>query len=221
MLIESCYLTRCDDCRGKGTEKCTYSDCNGLGQIQCPTCDGRVRIETTTQIIVCGCGNGKVTCPKCRGDGKVNCSSCAGLGGFYHKATLRAEWHTLITTWYDQNSTLPEKKIKKAQLHHFWSNTNEPWSPESSVDQFFDSLEQDEAEERIPLKNNLLAGYMNLHTMPTSDGNNRMRRFACAIAQMKFEEITYTLDKQYTNQQNPALGKLRSIETCNLNVFSF
>lgn len=201
-------MTRCDKCRGKGKEECRFSNCNGTGQIRCTYCDGRGRTETATEIIKCACGDGKVTCSECKGDGKVNCPLCDGLGGFYHKATLRADWHTLITTWYDQNSSLPEKKIEKGQRLHFWSKSKEPWSYESSIDQFFGSLKQDEVEEKIPLKDNLIRRYMTLHTLPRSDGNNRMRRLACSVEQMKFEEVHYTLDQKYINKKTPQLGKL-------------
>ncbi|CAF1305806.1 unnamed protein product [Adineta steineri] len=130
------YSTRCDNCRGKGLVTCSASECGGSGDVRCTRCNGRGRTETATQIIICGCNNGKVRCSVCKGGGKVHCSSCKGCGGFYHSASLRAEWHTRMTTWYCQNSFLPEKQIEKAQRVAFWRNTQQPWSKDASIDEF-------------------------------------------------------------------------------------
>ncbi|CAF1387205.1 unnamed protein product [Rotaria sordida] len=86
------YLSRCDNCRGKGLVTCNASGCNGSGWVTCSSCSGRGRTETSTQIIICGCYNGKVRCSSCKGGGKIHCSDCKGGGGFYHSATLRIKW---------------------------------------------------------------------------------------------------------------------------------
>jgi hypothetical protein len=202
------YSTRCDQCRGKGLETCNGYGCNGSGWVSCTQCNGRGRTETTTQIIICGCHNGKIRCSVCKGGGKVHCSTCKGCGGFYHSASLRAEWHTRLATWYCQNSFLPEKKIAKAQRVLFWTNKQQPWSKDSSIHEFVRSLQQDEVQEKIQLKANLINEYQNKHLNPTSGVNNRMRRLICTIERLDFDEVHYTIDNKYVNKQDSALGEL-------------
>jgi hypothetical protein len=55
---------------------------------------------------------------------------------------------------------------------------------------------------------NLIKEYQEKHLKPTLGANNRMRRLVCTIERLDFEEVHYTLDKQYINKQNSALGKL-------------
>ena len=187
---------------------CTSSDCGGSGQIQCSQCNGRGRTETATHIIICGCNNGKVNCPKCKGGGKVHCSQCKGCGGFYHSVHLRVEWHTSITTRYSQNSFLPEKQIDQAQRILFWTNKQQPWSKNSSIDEFVHSLQQDAGHENIQLKATIVSEYQQKHLNPSTGKDNRMRRLICTIERLDFEEVHYTLEPQYVNKDNSALGKL-------------
>jgi hypothetical protein len=208
------YSTRCDDCRGKGLKTCSATECGGSGWVRCTQCNGRGRTETSTQIIICGCRDGKVPCSSCKGGGKVHCSTCKGCGGFYHSASLRAEWHTRITTLYCQNSYLPEKKISKAQRILFWSNNQQPWSKDSSILEFVHSLQQDETHENIQLKMNLIREYQEKHRNPSLKENNRMRRFVCTVERLDFEEVHYTLDKEFVNKQDSALGELFICQNC-------
>ncbi|CAF1305734.1 unnamed protein product [Adineta steineri] len=188
------YLTRCDDCTGKGLKTCKLSECGGSGEVRCTRCNGQGRTETATHIIICGCNNGKVRCSVCKGGGKVHCSTCKGYGGFYHSARLRAEWHTRITTWYYQNSFLPEKQIEKAQRVVFWRNTQQPWSKDASINEFVRSLQQDQAHEKIQLKMNLIREYQEKHLQPTLGNNNRMRRL--------LDETIMTIDEIDLLQRN-------------------
>ncbi|CAF3996584.1 unnamed protein product, partial [Rotaria sordida] len=120
------YLSRCDNCRGKGLVTCNASGCNGSGWVTCSSCSGRGRTETSTQIIICGCYNGKVRCSSCKGGGKIHCSDCKGGGGFYHSATLRIKCFgndrfqksfqqvqkSILNNKDDTNQLLSEKELK-------------------------------------------------------------------------------------------------------------
>ncbi|UJR24128.1 hypothetical protein I4U23_027094 [Adineta vaga] len=207
MALPKCsFSTRCDQCRGKGLEKCSVSACGGSGWVQCTQCNGRGRTETAKTITICGCSNGRVRCSTCKGGGKVHCSNCSGCGGFYHSVILKAEWHTRTSTWYCQNSFLPEKQISKAHRTLYWSNQQQPWSKNSSIDGFIQYLQQDERKENIQLKKSIVREYQEEHLKPTAGVKNRMSRLVCTIERLDFEEVHYTLDNEYTNKKHPELG---------------
>lgn len=208
-LPQCSYQSRCVQCRGKGLTSCSSSECGGSGWVRCTRCNGRGRTETSTQIIICGCRDGKMPCSKCKGGGKVHCPKCKGYGGFFHSVRLRAEWHTRISTWYCQNSFLPEKQIDKAKRTLFWSNTRQPWSKEAAFDGFVSVLQQDEAQENVSLRNTLKNEYEEKHLKPVLQAHNRLRRVACTIERLDFEEVHYTLDDMYVNKKDSALGKRR------------
>jgi len=113
-----------------------------------------------------------------------------------------------MTTWYCQNSFLPEKQIEKAARVVFWTNKQQPWSKDAPINEFVCSLQQDEVHENIQLKMNLIREYQEKHLNRTLGVNNRMRRLVCTIERLDFEEVQYTLDKQYVNKQTSALGEL-------------
>lgn len=198
------YLSRCDNCRGKGLVTC--SSCSGIGRVGCSKCNGLGRIETQTHTTKCGCDNGRARCSACGGGGKVDCRQCSGYGGFYHSATLRIKWKSSATTKYCQNSFLPKKRIKKAQRTLFWSNKQQPWSKESSIYHFFQSLPSDEPNEGIQLKVELQKQYQEELLQPNAEENNKMRRLVCTVERLDFEEVQYTLDNKYINKRDSSFG---------------
>ena len=143
-------------------------------------------------------------CPTCRGTGKISCTSCNGLGGFLHSPTLHVSWHTRQSTWYRQNSYLPDKKIKKAALTLFWNARIVPWSKSSSIADAVASI--DETTPDIDLKASVIEHYGQQHLKKIGD-SKALRRWECFIERLDFEEITYTMGEKYTNQHYSELGR--------------
>ena len=194
ILLECADLSRCDRCRGKGLETCPASGCHGTGQIQCHRCNGLGKIHTPDGTIVCSCSGGKVSCSRCGGGGKIHCKRCAGCGGFLHTPILQVKWYTRTNVHYEQNSTLPEKQIEKGEQFQFWSNTDNSWTENSSIEEFLSPLQQDEAGENILLKTKVIQGYYEQSRLLSE---SRIRRLALTIDRLNFKEVHYNLGEKY------------------------
>ncbi|CAF1284000.1 unnamed protein product, partial [Didymodactylos carnosus] len=135
------------------------------------------------------------------GQGKIRCSSCKAQGGFLHLPTLTVKWHTRKSTWYCQNSYLPEKRIRKGRRTVFWSTKIVPWSEGSIMANTVESIIENTP--GIDLKMSVIKHYNEKHLNPTRSKNIVMRRMECSIERMDFEEIHYTMGENYLNKKDP------------------
>jgi hypothetical protein len=114
------------------------------------------------------------------------------------------EWHTRKSTWYCQNSYLPDKRIRKGTRRLFWSTGTVPWSKASLISNVAESIVETTPD--IDLKMSVRNHYNDKHLRKIEKKDNAMRRLECIIERMDFEEIKYTMGENYVNKQDSNLG---------------
>lgn len=202
-LPEHDYTTSCDLCQGQGGIKCSNHRCN-YGTENCLLCTHGRKSDGTQ----CSrCKNGLIECKTCNGKGRLGCTKCDGLGAFRHSAILYIWWETHTSTWYYQNSFLPEEIIAQANKISLWSKSETPWTKESSIENFLQSL--NEQNSTIPLKANVIKDYREKHFNDAIKVKNQMRRLICEIERLDFDDVEYTLRQKYFNKKDPTRGNNR------------
>ena len=194
------YTTNCEACQGQGKINCTNNRCTNGSEI-CLACTQGRRSDGTQ----CPhCKNGLVECKTCNGKGRLECSICDSCGTFHHSAVLIIWWETRTSTWYYQNSFLPEEKIAQANKITLWSKSETPWTKNSPIEDFVQTLHEQPSS--VPLKVNLIKDYKEKHLNDTIKLKNQMRRLDCDIECLNFQEIEYALEPKYLNKKDPIKG---------------
>ena len=197
-LSEHDYTTDCQACQGQGTIQCVNQRCIDGNEI-CLACNKGLRSDGSA----CPqCKNGFVQCQTCRGRGRLDCAQCDSCGVFHHSAVLQVWWEVRTSIWHYQNSFLPEEIIDQEDKISLWSKSERPWTQNSSIENFFQSL--DEFQSTVPLKVNLIRDYREKYLYETM----KMRRLTCDIERLDFEEIEYTLASKYHNEKDSMRGTL-------------
>ncbi|CAF0877366.1 unnamed protein product [Adineta steineri] len=199
-LTEHDYTTNCEACQGQGSINCTNHRCIN-GSEKCLSCT-QGRKSDGTQCP--SCKNGLVNCKTCNGKGRLQCTKCEGCGAFYNSAVLHVSWETRTSTWYYQNSFLPEEKIAQADKISLWSKSETPWTKESTIEDFVHTINDQNS--NVPLKANVIKDYKEKHLNETIKLKNKMRRLICDIERLDFEEIEYILESKYLNKHDPSKG---------------
>jgi len=200
-LLEHDYTVNCEVCQGEGNTNCTNHRCIN-GSENCLSCTQGHKSDGSPCSL---CKNGLVECKTCHGKGRLTCLKCDGCGAFYHSAILYVRWETRTSTWYYQNSFLPEEKIAQANKITLWSKSETPWTKESSIADFVQTI--NEENHSVPLKANVIKDYKEKHLNDTITLKNKMRRLVCDIERLDFEEIEYILESKYLNKKDPSRGK--------------
>jgi len=200
-LPEHDYTTSCETCQGQGSIKCSSDHCH-YGTENCLSCN-QGRQSDGSQCP--RCKNGVIECKICNGKGRLRCLNCDGCGAFHHSAILYVWWETRTSTWFYQNSFLPEDKIVQANKISLWSKSETPWTKESSIENFLQSI--NEQNSTVPLKAHVIKDYKEKHLNDTINSNNQMRRLICEIERLDFKEIEYSLKSKYLNKKYPERGK--------------
>jgi hypothetical protein len=210
-LPEHDYTTDCEACEGQGSIKCSNHRCNNDNET-CLACNKGYKSDGSRCV---QCRDGLVQYQICHGRGRLGCSKCASCGVFHHTAI---SWETRISTWYYQNSFLPEEIIAQADKIPLWSKSETLWTKDSSIENFLQSL--DESHSTIPLKTNIIKDYKEKHPNETLTLRNQMRRFLCDIERLDFQEVEYILSLKYLNPHDSTRGKfsLKESEDCSLTV---
>lgn len=196
-LIEHDFTTNCEVCQGQRTIKCHNQRCTNGNEI-CLSCTQGLRSDGSS----CPqCKNGSIPCELCRGKGQLDCLPCTSFGAFHHSAVLHVWWELRTSIWYYQNSFLPEEIIDQAHKISLWSKSETPWTQDSSIEDFLQSL--NESQSNVPLKTNIIKDYREKYLHEAM----KMRRLICDIERLDFEEIEYALGPKYLNKQNPTRGK--------------
>jgi hypothetical protein len=200
-LPEHDYTTDCETCQGQGTIQCNNHRCNH-GTETCLECtEGRKSDGSRCSH----CKDGLIECKTCNGRGRVGCIKCDSCGAFLHSVILYVSWEIRTSTWYYQNSFLPEEIIAQTNKISLWSKSETPWTKDSSIEDFLQSL--NEPNSAISLKTNLIKDYKEKHLNETLKLKNQMRRLICDIERLDFQEIEYTLEPKYLNKRDPTKGK--------------
>jgi hypothetical protein len=199
-LPEHDYTTNCETCQGQGSIKCSNHRCH-YGTENCLSCTQGQKSDGSQ----CSrCKNGLLECKTCNSKGRLSCSNCNNCGAFHHSAVLHVWWETRTSTWYYQNSFLPEEKIAQANKISLWSKSETPWTKESSIENFLQSINEHNV--TVPLKVNVIKDYKEKHLNDTIKLKNQMRRLICDIERLDFEEIEYALEPKYLNKSDPTRG---------------
>jgi hypothetical protein len=194
------YTTNCEACQGQGNIKCTNHRCSSGSEICLLCTQGRKSDGTQCPH----CKNGLIECKTCNGKGRLACLQCDSCGTFHHSAILYVWWETRTSVLYYQNSFLPEEKIAQANKITLWSKSETPWTKESSIEGFVQTI--NEQTSTVPLKANVIKDYKEKHLNDTIQLKNQMRRLECDIERLDFEEIEYALEPKYLNKKDLMKG---------------
>ncbi|CAF0807465.1 unnamed protein product [Adineta ricciae] len=199
-LSEHDYTSNCEVCQGEGNLTCTNHRCVN-GSEKCLSCSQGLKSDGTRCSL---CKDGLIICITCNGKGRLQCTKCEGCGAFLHSATLRVWWETRMSTWYYQDSFLPEDKIAHVNKVSMWSKSETPWTKESAIEDFVRTINEDNSS--VPLKSNIVRDYKDKHLNETMKLSNQMRRLECDIERLDFEEIEYMLEAKYMNKKDFSRG---------------
>ncbi|UJR09062.1 hypothetical protein I4U23_013310 [Adineta vaga] len=199
-LSEHDYTSNCETCQGQGNLTCTNHRC-GNGSEKCLSCNQGQKSDGSQCSL---CKDGLLTCKTCNGKGRLQCMKCEGYGAFLHSATLFVRWETRTSIWFYQNSFLPEEKIAQANKVSMWSKSETPWTKESSIEAFVQTLNDQNSS--VPLKVNVIRDYTEKHLNEVTKIQSQMRRLVCDIERLDFEEVEYVLEAKYSNKKDPSRG---------------
>ncbi|CAF1514945.1 unnamed protein product, partial [Didymodactylos carnosus] len=193
--------TICLSCDGAGIRTC--SSCDGAGHIDCNVCKRSGTQANGEKCSNCD-GRGITQCSSCGTTGKQNCSRCDTVGWLLRWAVIRVKWFTIHSVLYEQNSTLPEKRIRKAPKTDFCTR-DIPWSTDYTLDNYSDLFKYIQQYSPIQFQNHITEEYQKKHLSKADRSDRKMVKLSCSISQIPVKEILYTTGN-HINKADPKKG---------------
>ena len=175
--------------------------CEGLGHKKCTACFGSGKSVLSSK---------GQPCSACGGNGLQGCKRCDLCGNLLRWARVTANFYTVHSTAYYQNTFLPENRIRKSLSKQPFFNKDEEWATEKQFVGFASSLSLCDTIKKSSAVEYWLAveeQYMNKHIKKIKT-NTKIRRMQIKIDKLSIIETDYSLEP-YVNKRDPSKGKGR------------